>query len=152
MKDGKVHVETNLGLLERMDDTDLEAVYRGINAYQGAGVEYDQIIEQSERDWFMEGVVESRIHNRISMMKAFHVTWDMKGIFKNASNSRYSRPKYVPLQDAEMAVIVESIKKHRKKGDTYQDIINKCMADWEASLKAQRDAMPDPDKALCPSW
>ncbi|MEZ6104518.1 MAG: DUF1588 domain-containing protein [Pirellulaceae bacterium] len=148
IKNGKVYVETNLGLLDRMDSIDLEAVYRGINAYHGEGVEYDRIIELSERDWFMEGVVESRIHNRISMMKAFHVAWDTKGILKNASNSRYARPKYVPLSDAEMSLIVEAIKKHRKKGDTHQDIIDKCKADWQASLKAQREAMPVADKTV----
>lgn len=148
IKNGKVIVETNLGLLERMDPIDLTAVLRGINAYGGEGVEYERIIERCERDWFMEGVVESRIHNRVSMMKAFSVAWDLKGIIKNASNTRYSRPMYVPLKDAEMTLIVETIKKHRKQGDTHQDIIDKCMADWEASLKAQRDAMPAADNAL----
>jgi hypothetical protein len=150
MKNGKPHVETNLGLLGRMDKVDLEAVYRGINAYQKGGVEYDQLIEQSEREWFLEGVVESRIHNRVSMMKAFRVVWDFPGILKNASNGQYSRPKYVPLNDAEMATIVEAIKKHRKKGDTYRAIIDKCIADWDASLKAQRNAMPDSSKTLLP--
>jgi len=150
LKNGKVFIETNLGLLGRMDKVDLEAVYRGMNAYQGEGVEYDRIIEQSEREWFLEGVVESRVHNRVSMMKAFRVVWDFKGILKIASNGQYSRPKYVPLNAAEMATIVETIKKHRKKGDTYRAIIDKCMADWEASLKAQRNATPDSDKALLP--
>jgi mono/diheme cytochrome c family protein len=150
MKNGKPHFETNLGLLGRMDKADLEAVYRGINAYQGKDVEYDRVIEQSEREWFMEGVVESRIHNRVSMMKAFAVVWDFKGIVKNASNAQYARPKYVPLSNAEMASITETIKKHRKQGDTYRAILDKCMADWEASFKAQRDAMPDSSKALLP--
>ena len=148
IKNGKVHVETNLGLLGRMDRSDLEAVYRGINAHGGDGVEYERIIEQSEREWFREGVVESRIRNRVSMMKAFAVVWDFPGILKNASNGQYSRPKYVPLNDTEMATIVASIKKHRQQGDTYQVIIDKCMADWQAALKAQRDAMPDSDQAL----
>lgn len=147
MKDGKAQIQTNFGLLERMDSLDLEAVYRGINAYRSEGAECDRIVEQCERDWFMEGVAEARIHNRISMTKAFYTIWDTKGIFKIASNARYSRPKYAPLNDAEMALIVEAIKKHRKKGDTYQDIVNKCMAEWDASFKVQRDAMPDADKA-----
>ena len=150
MKDGKPHREPNLGLLGRMDRADLEAVYRGINAYKKEGVDYEKVIEQSEREWFVEGVVESRIHNRVSMMKAFAVVWDFEGIVKNASSSHYSRPKYTPMDAAEMAVIVETIRKHRKKGDNYRTIIAKCMADWEATLKAQRDAMPDSDQALYP--
>jgi mono/diheme cytochrome c family protein len=150
IKNGKVHVETNLGLLGRMDKADLEAVFRGIHAYHGEGVEFDRVIEQSEREWFLEGVVESRIRNRVSMMKAFAVVWDFQGILNKASNGQYARPNYVPLNDAEMATIVETIKKHRAKGDTYQVIIDTCMADWEASLKAQRDALPDSDKAFLP--
>ena len=150
IKNGKVHVETNLGLLGRMDRADLEAVFRGIHAYGGEGVEFERVIEQSEREWFREGVVESRIRNRVSMMKAFAVVWDFPGILAKASNGQYARPRYVPLNAAEMTTIVETIKKHRRKGDTYQAIIDKCMADWEASLKAQRDAMPDSDEAFLP--
>ena len=148
MKDGKPHREPNLGLLGRMDRADLEAVYRGINAYKKEGVDYEKVIEQSEREWFVEGVVESRIHNRVSMMKAFAVVWDFEGIVKNASSSHYSRPKYSPMDASEMAVIFETIRKHRKKGDNYRTIIAKCMADWEATLKAQRDAMPKPAEAI----
>jgi mono/diheme cytochrome c family protein len=150
IKNGKVHIEPNLGLLGRMDKADLEAVFRGIHAYHGEGVEFDRVIEQSEREWVLEGVVESRIRNRVSMMKAFVVAWDFQGILAKASNGQYARPKYVPLNDAEMATIAETIKKHRKKGDTYQDIIDTCMTDWEASLKNERDAMPDSDEAFLP--
>lgn len=146
MHKGQVRIETNLGLLERLDHTDLTAVFQGLHAYHEEGVEYDRIIEQCERDWNMEGVVESRIINRIGMMKAFKVTWDIEGIIRKSSDNRYARPKYVPLNDAEMQTIVASVKKHRKKGDSYQAIIDKCMSDWKSSMKAERDAMPAPNK------
>ncbi len=148
MHKGQVRIETNLGLLERLDNIDLTAVYQGLHAYHKEGVEYDCIIEQSERDWVMEGVVESRIINRIGMMKAFKVTWDIQGIIRKSADKRYARPTFTPLNDAEMQTIVAAIKKHRKPGDSYQAIIDKCMADWQISLKAERDAMPAPDKSL----
>lgn len=148
MKNGQVRIETNLGLLDRLDNIDLNAVFQGLHAYHKEGVEYDRVIEQSERDWVMEGVVESRIVNRIGMMKAFKVTWDIQGIIRKSADKRYARPNYTPLNEAEMQVIVAAIKKHRKQGDSYQAIIEKCMADWENSLKAERDAMPAPDKAI----
>jgi hypothetical protein len=148
MRNGQVRIETNLGLLDRLDNIDLTAVFQGLHAYHKEGVAYDHVIEQSERDWFMEGVVESRILNRVGMMKAFKVNWDIQGIFRKSADKRYARPAYSPLKEAEMQFIVAAIKKHRKQGDSYQAIIDKCMADWEASLKAGRDAMPPPDSAL----
>lgn len=148
MHKGQVRIETNLGLLDRLDNIDLNAVFQGLHAYHKDGVEYDSVIEPCERDWVMEGVVESRIINRVGMMKAFKITWDMQGIIRKSADKRYALPDYTPLNEPEMQVITAAIKKHRKQGDSYQAIIDKCMADWETSLKAERDAMPAPDKAF----
>ncbi len=139
---GPVKLEKNLDHFNYMDGVDITAILQGINAYNGEGVSYDRIIELSERDWVMEGVPDSRIENRVGRMKTFFVTWDMPTIFKHASQEKFARPAYTPLNDAEMQVIVATIKKHRNQGDGYQAIIDKCMADWKASLKAERDAMP----------
>ena len=147
-RNGKVRLETNLGLLGRQDQIDLTAIYRGLNAYRTEESDYEEVIAQSERDWFMEGVVESRIQNRVALMKSLQVCWDMTKIYEKASGHQYSRPEYQPLDDAEMAVIVAAVKKHRKKGDTYQDIINKCRAEWETSFEAGRKRMPEPDDEL----
>ncbi len=148
IKGGEATREKNLDHLNYMDEIDITAILQGINAYNGEGVSYDRIIEQSERDWVMEGVPDSRIVNRIGRMKSFYVTWDMPAIFKHASQEKFARPAYVLLNDAEMQVIIATIKKHRKQGDGYQAIIDKCMADWGASLKAERDAMPVPSNDL----
>lgn len=148
MHQGQVKIERNLGLLDRLDNTDLTAVFRGLHSYHKDGAEYDSVIQLCERDWVKEGVVESRILNRIGMMKAFKVNWDIDGIIKKSTNNQYARPAFAPLNEGEMQVIIASIKKHRKPGDSYQSIIDKCMTDWETSLKAERDAMPAPDKSL----
>ena len=148
MHQGQVKIEKNLGLLDRLDNTDLTAVFRGLHSYHKDGAEYDGVIQLCESDWIKEGVVESRILNRVGMMKAFKVNWDIDGIIKKSTSNQYARPAYTPLNEAEMQVIIATIKKNRKPGDSYQAIIDKCMTDWETSLKAQRDAMPAPDKAL----
>ncbi len=148
IRSGQVMRERNLGHFASMDQVDLTAILRGINVYNGEGVEYDRIIEQSERDWVMQGVPDSRIENRVGRMKSFYVSWDMPTIFKHAYDKRFARPAYTPMKDAEMQVIVATIKKHRKQGDGYQAIIDKCMADWEVSLKAECDAMPAPSNDL----
>jgi hypothetical protein len=97
MRNGQVRIETNLGLLDRLDKIDLTAVFEGLHEYHKEGVEYERIIEQCERDWGREGVVESRILNRVGMLKAFKVNWDIQGIIGKASDQRYARPDYVPL-------------------------------------------------------
>jgi len=148
MKNGEVQIQTNLGLLGRQDQVDLTAVYRAIHAYGDEGVAYDRIVAQAERQWSREGVVVSRIHNRVSMMKAFRVAWDIDGIFEKAASKRYARPSYEPLGEAEMAVITATIKRHREQGDTHRDIIDKCLADWESSFRAERQAMPVPDEQM----
>lgn len=148
MHKGQVRIETNLGLLDRLDNIDLNAIFQGLHAYHKDGEDYDRIIEQCERDWVMEGVVESRIINRVGMMKAFKVTWDIQGIIRKSTDKRYARPTYTPMNESEMQIIVETIKKHRSPGDSYQAIIDKCMADWETSMKAERDAMPAPNNDM----
>lgn len=165
----------NLDFLGRFDQEDVRAILQGIatykrNAYKvdeitaeakrdrnGKPVwapysaadrtEFDHIILQSERDWYMEGVTDYRIQNRITTMKLFYDTWDMNRLYGHVKNGNFGMPKYVPLNDTEMAVITKTIKRHRKPGDRHHDIIDKCMADWKASFRAEREAAGGADEA-----
>lgn len=155
--------ETNLGLIPRLDAIDVQAIYDGIATHDGDDFEvivippgaglrhetyaqstleaYREIILRCERDWVMEGVTDNRIRNRISIMKVFYATYDFAAIYnKIIKPGRYGAQKFVPLDGAEMAVIAGTIRKHRKPGDTYQQIIEKCLTDWEAGFRAQREA------------
>lgn len=154
--------EKNLGLIPRMDEFDVQACYRGIATYGGKDFKleiippqpgflhetfsqanrdaYDQIILKSERDWVVEGVTENRIKNRISIMKVFYDLYDFASLHQKIKSGNHTPPEYIPLNDAEMAVIAATIQKHRKPGDTYQAIIEKCLTDWEAGFRAQREA------------
>lgn len=167
---------TNLDFLGRFDQEDIRAILQGIATYkrtayeveeltaeskpdrQGKPVwapysdadraEFDSIILQSERDWDIEGVTDYRIKNRIITMKLFYDTWDMNLLYQHVKNGNFGPAKYVPLSDTEMTVIARTIKKHRKPGDRHQDIIDKCMADWNASFKAEREAASGTDETL----
>ncbi len=164
MRNGKpAGREMNLGLIPRMDNIDVEAIYHGIAAHDGVNFEvvvippeagspyetyaqstldaYNEIILKCERDWITEGVTENRIKNRISIMKVFYASYDFSGIYNRIIKpGKYGPQKFVPRNEAEMATITETIKKHRKPGDTYLQIIEKCMADWEAGFRAEREA------------
>jgi hypothetical protein len=159
--------------LKSFDKEDITAVYRSIVTYKKTAYEvtedtskvmkdakgapwspyldeqradYEAIILQAERDWAWQGVSDYRIKNRITMMKVFWDHWDMDLIYREAK-TRGLAPAYTPLDDAEMDVIVAAIKRHRQKGDSYQAIIDKCMADWTASFKQQREAAGGVDDA-----
>jgi mono/diheme cytochrome c family protein len=158
----------NLDFLGRFDQEDLQAILRGITTYKqteykveeilaksesdnkGNAVwapyskanlaEYNHIIEQCERDWFLEGVTDYRIGNRITTMKLFYDTWDMNRLYPHVKKGNFSTPKYTPLNDPEMAAISSTIKKNRKQGDRYIRIIDKCLTDWQAEFKAARES------------
>ena len=80
------------------------------------------------------------------MMKVFWDHWDMELIYREA-RKRSPAPAYKPLSDEEMRVIAATIKKHRKKGDSYQAIIEKCVSDWTASFKEERESAAGADDA-----
>jgi len=52
-----------------------------------------------------------------------------------------------PLRDEEeMKIITAAVGKHRKPGDRYLKIIDKCMADWEAEFERERIAAGPPSE------
>jgi len=108
--------------------------------------DHESIILQAERDWFVQGVSGHRIRNRVEQMKIFWDHWDMGLIYREAEK-RGAAPAYKPLDDAEMQVVVSTIKKHRQKGDNYNVIIDKCMSDWCGSFKETRESGAGPDDA-----
>lgn len=156
----------NLEFLERFNKEDIQAILRGIATYKRTDYkvqevtekseedlkgnpvwapyseanrnEFDKIISQSERDWFREGVTEYRIQNRITTMKLFYDTWDMNQLYRHVQKGSFLPPKYTSLNASEMVVVTETIKKHRKPGDTHYQIIEKCLADWDSLFAASR--------------
>ena len=175
-KNGIQKRHENLGFLDRFDREDIRAIFQGIATYKQSAyevnedtdsfeldrngnpvwapysdenrAEFDSIIQQSERDWFMEGVTDYRIQNRIATMKLFYDTWDMNRLYQHIQNGNFSAAKYKPLQDAEMMEVQKAIKKHREQGDRFLQIIDKCLADWNVSFKAQREAARQDEKLL----
>ena len=127
-------------LRTRYDKQDIQAIYRGIQQYKRDGVAYEAVIERCEKDWFNFGVHEKRLHMRVSIMQIMGKVWDMSLIYADVKKQNMALSPYRPLSDTEMQVIRASIQKHRKNGDRYSQIIDKCMNDWEQSFKAERAA------------
>jgi hypothetical protein len=135
---GKPIKRTNLELLRTRYGEDLQAIYRGIGEHQQEGVTFEQIIENCEKEWFTFGLHEKRLRARVTLMNVLAKQWDMALVYEDV-RKRSSRPAaYKPLSASEMDIITASILKHRRKGDRYRQIIEKCMTDWEQSFKAER--------------
>jgi len=166
----------NLGFLGRFDQEDIRAILQGVATYKRTAfkvdeirekseldrrgkpawapyseanlAEFENIIQQCETDWYREGVTDYRIENRITTMKLFYDTWDMNRLYLHVKNGKFGAPKYMPLNDAEMAVVTSTIKKHRKQGDRHHRIIEKCLADWQAAFRAERESAGGADETL----
>ena len=166
----------NLEFLGRFDQEDLRAILWGIATYKRSDYkveeitaksesdnkgnpvwapyseanlkEYNHIIAHIERDWYLEGVTDYRIENRITTMKLFYDTWDMNRLYPHIEKGNFAAPKYTPLSEAEMAVITSTIKKNRKQGDRHVQTIEKCLADWQAEFEAGQDSAGGTDDTL----
>jgi hypothetical protein len=141
--DGNPIRRTNLELLRTRYGDDLQAVYRGIALYSKDGVTFEQIIEKCEREWFTFGVHEKRLRARVTLMMVLHKQWDMSLVMEDVDKRNIQFPEYSPLSDTEMVVINSAIENHRKKGDSYRRIIDKCMAQWTRTFEAERIASGD---------
>lgn len=130
--------ENNLGLLDRYDGGDMRAIYLGIDRYTKDGVTFDRVVEQCERDWFVFGIAESRIRQRVGIMKALHTHWSMALIYEDIARKNLKPAPYRPLATEEMDVVHAAVRKHRKNGDTYQQVIDKCLTNWETLFREER--------------
>jgi mono/diheme cytochrome c family protein len=102
-----------------------------------------ELIDLCERVWFFYGDYELDIQGRVAILKDY--ISDFREVIAN--NKRAKRIEYKPLDDAEMQAINAAIRKHRKQGDRYNEVYEKCLADWEQQFKQQRiDAGPPSDE------
>lgn len=101
-----------------------------------------EIADLCERIWFYNGDYERDIQGRLSILRDY-----MPDFRANlAKNTKAKLDVYKPLDDAQMQAINAAIRKHRAQGDRYNEVVKKCLADWEAQFKQQRiDAGPPSD-------
>ena len=137
---GNLTKRNNVGLLARYEPQDLRAIYLGVGMYKRDNITFEDVIEKCERDWFAFGIHEKRIRMRINIMKVLDKQWDMALIYGDIKKKNYQPEPYKPRSDTEMKIIETAIRKHRKQDDRYSQIIQKCMADWDASFQAERTA------------
>ena len=113
------------------------AIWAGIQKHSQAGVSEEILIAKCERDWFVFGVNDRTIESRVGFMRDY-----MEDLIKRMPKNLPAKAK--PPAEAEMALIQSAIKKHRAKGDRYNEIIAKCVAGWAEEFSQERDKTGPP--------
>jgi hypothetical protein len=115
-------------------------VYHTLSDPAYAHLSDDGFREYCERIWFYRGDHERTIQSRMALLREY--VPDFREIAET-NGGKIKRIVYEPRPEEEMEAIRAALLQHRKTGDFYQDIIGKCMADWERSLEQERiDAGP----------
>jgi hypothetical protein len=141
-KKAPFHVAQNMLKGLQGEDT----VYQALLSPEHENKSDAEFRELCERTWFYFGDHEREIQGRVTILRDY-----LPDIRANLEkNRRKFKPLvYQPLADDEMEVIEASIRRHRKQGDYYVEIIDKCLAEWEQGFAQQRlEAGPPADELL----
>ena len=118
-------------------------IYKGLKLYLKEGLTEEEAIVRCEKDWFYAGHSSRKIQARVTFMKGYMA--DIKKHMNSGHNKRVQPDIYKPLNESELKVYQSAIQKHRRQGDRYNQIIDRCLAQWEAEFKEQRIQAGPPD-------
>ena len=122
---------------------EVEVIFRSMRRLKKEGQSNQEVIEACEREWFNFGHDARKIQARITFLNNYWEEFHNEAI-KHKMDERLRVYEYKPLAEEEMWVITETIQKHRRAGDRYQDVIDKCLTDWEAGFERERVAAGPP--------
>ena len=127
--------------------TELVVIYHSMCRHHKEGQSDRELVRKCEQEWFHFGDNERKIQTRVTFLENYLEEWRGQ-IVQHKYAERNKPPVYKPRDEAEMEVIAEAIRKHRQKGDRYQAIIAKCLADWEDGFRQERVAAGAPDAEM----
>jgi hypothetical protein len=141
----KAPVHVALGMMKKLDGDGM--IHQFLLDSQHEKKADEKLREMCERAWFYFGDYERDIQGRMTILRDY-----MPELREQVINDKGRRIKplvYKALDDAEMVIVRASIMKHRKKGDHYNEIIKKCLADWKKGFEQERiEAGPPSDQLL----
>ena len=141
-KKAPIHVAQNM--LKNLEGA--ETVYRYLYEPKHAQKSDEEFRALCERTWFYRGDHERKVQGRMGILREY-----MDEIREAAEGMRRKiKPlEYKPLAEEEMEAIHASIRKHRKMGDRYASLIERCLSEWEQEFVQERmDAGPPSEELL----
>ena len=140
-KKAPMNVSTNM--LKKLGADRL--VYHTLSDPQYAHLSDDEFREFCERIWFYRGDHERTIQSRMALLREY--VPEFREIAKK-SGKKIKRAVYKPLEDEETEAIHAAIRKHRKKGDHYSTVIERCMTEWQEFFEQERIKAGPPSETL----
>jgi mono/diheme cytochrome c family protein len=116
---------------------ELVLIFRSMRRNEKEGQTDAQLIEACEREWFYLGHDERTITMRVAFLTNFMPEW-RRVIVDHFFDQRHAAPPYRPPPDADMQAITRAVLEHRSTGDRFNEVIEKCMARWEAEFEEER--------------
>ena len=129
-------------------NTEMVVIFRSMRRLEKEGDTDAQLIAKCEREWFNFGHNERKIQARVTFLRNYMEEW-REQIEQHKYDERNRRHVYKPLAEPEMHIVGTTLRKHRKKGDRYQSIIDKSMTDWEQGfIQERKEAGPPSDELV----
>ena len=117
--------------VRRPPNDEIDKIITTLKKYTKEGLDREKLILLAEEEWFYQGLSERTIMIR--------VTW-LRGYMEEAMRRWKVKPVIVTTpKPSELEAIRSALLKHRKAGDTFAVIIEKCMAEWSDEFRRQRE-------------
>jgi len=117
--------------------TEVILIFRSMRRHKEEGQTDAQLIERCEREWFNNGHNERKVKARITFLNNYME--ELRGQIKQHHFEEKHKPIiYRALPESEMEAISTAIRRHRKRGDRFDTIIENCLAEWEAEFEQAR--------------
>ena len=127
---------------------ELVLIFRSMRRHHVNGQSDTQLMENCEREWFYLGHNERKIQARITFLNNYMEEWRQQ-IKQHRYDQKNRVIEYRPLADDEMQAISQAILKHRRHGDRFNTVIEKCIAQWKAEFEQARiDDGPPEDEVV----
>lgn len=120
-----------------LGNDEMRLMYHTLVKYQGKARDDQALIRACEREWFNYGHSDRKITMRVTFLHNYLDSWRESMVLHNYAQKN-KPPVYKPRSDEEMEIIRSTILRHREKGDTYQTVISKCVADWKQGFEKRR--------------
>lgn len=116
---------------------ELVLIFRSMRKLKTENETDEELIQKCEKEWFFYGHNPRKIQARVTFLKNYMEQWRTQ-IVQHRYEQKHKPHVYRALADSEMKSIHDAILKHRKQGDHYDEIIQKCMAEFEKDFQRER--------------
>lgn len=118
---------------------ELVTLFHSMQKHRKEGESETVWIEKCERDWFYQGVNPRTIQTRLTFLAGYLEEFQQQ-VVRHRYAKKHKLPAYRPRPEEEQNEIEKAIAAHREAGDRYQQIVDKCLAQWKQQFEEEQAA------------